>query len=166
MHDAVRSINRLNGDHRSQRNHFSGQISCPKVTDVFRLQPIRRFCLHIHLIRSAKTVEVVDIKRTQVNLHGVKNVAERNSVGLRFFAVHMRIDLRHVNVEAGKHSDHPRCLIAFLQSRSRLLVEWLQSHASPIFNVEFEAGHRAQPLNRRRRENGNKCFLDGCVLFV
>src|SRR2546421_256305 len=44
----------------------------------------------------------------------------------------MRIDLRHVNVEAGKHSDQPRCLVAFLQGRSGLLVEWLQSHASPI----------------------------------
>jgi len=42
---------------------------------------------------------------------------------------------------------------------SRLLVGRLQVHASPIFDVEFEACHRAQSLNRRRRQNYDKRLL-------
>src|SRR5258708_5241163 len=48
----------------AQRNHFSGQVSCPEVTDIFRVQPIRRLRLHVYLIGSPKAVEVIYIKGT------------------------------------------------------------------------------------------------------
>ncbi len=87
-------------------------------------------------------------------------------MGLGLLAVHMRIDLRHVDIEAGKHSCQVGCLVAFLQRSSDFFVERFQARAAAVFYVEFEAGHCTYSLNGRRREHRNKRFLDGPVLFV
>src|SRR5258708_19647003 len=103
----------------------------------------------MYLVCSAEAVEVVDVERTEINLHGVEHVAERNSVGLRLFAVHMRIDLWHVNVETGEHAYQAWRLIACLQGGSRFLIKRLQAHAAPIFNLHLNPAYISHSFNTR-----------------
>ena len=104
VHDAVWSVDRPNVYDRAERDHFSCAVSGSEMADVFRLQAVRRFGLHIYLVRSTEAVEIVHVKRAEVHLHGVEDVVQRNSVSLGFLAIHVGIDLRNVHVEAGEQS--------------------------------------------------------------
>src|SRR3990167_8962621 len=62
-------------------------IGTIRITASGRLQAELLLGLHVNLISTAKTVEVVGVQRAQVYLHGVEDVADRHAVGLGLFAV-------------------------------------------------------------------------------
>ena len=90
VHDAVGPVNVFHVDEGAERNHFAGERFWCAGADVFGMQAIRGFGLHVDLLGAAETVEVVDVERAEINLHGVENIGERDAVGFCFFAVHVR----------------------------------------------------------------------------
>ncbi len=100
MHHLLGTIPALDGDERPERHHVATRVACVQTPDLFRLRSELRLRLNIHLIRSAETIEVVDVERAEVDLERVEEVAELDAVGLGALTIDVGVDLRDAHLEA------------------------------------------------------------------
>src|SRR5262249_39155346 len=84
---------------RAERHHLTTDVSDLEELDLIGVVAERTIGLHDHLPAPAKPVEVVDVKRAQVNLQGVEDVFRIYSHRLALIAVDVGIKLRHVGSE-------------------------------------------------------------------
>ena len=166
VHDAIRAVDGIDGNNGTERNHFTGRISGFEANDIFCVESIWRFGLHVDLIGTAEAIEVVNVERAEIDLHGFENIFERDAIGFGFVAIDVSIDLRDVDVETGKEASELGSVIPGLQGGGGFVVESFEAETAAIFDVELEAADGAETLNRRRREDGDEGFLDGAELLI
>src|SRR5207302_11433589 len=65
-----------------------------RSSDLFRLRAELRLRLHVDLIRTAESVEVVHVQRAEVDLKGVEDVGEIDAVRFRALAIDNSVNLR------------------------------------------------------------------------
>ena len=160
MHDAVGTRGALDRDEGSQRDHVARGIAGLEPDDILGLQPKIGLGLRGDRIGAAEGVEVVDVQRAQVHLHGVEELLHRDALRLRLLTIDVGIDLRHVHLVAGEQAAQRRGLIALRQQVLGLLVEFLEAQAAAILDLHAKPADRAQAHDRRRREHGDEGFLD------
>jgi len=100
VHHPIRPERLLCGHDCAERDHLSRGVASLQLNNVFRLESIGRFCLDVHLIGATKAIEIVYVQGPQVHLHGLKDVLERDAIGLRLLPIDVRVNLRHVHIEA------------------------------------------------------------------
>ncbi|SQJ44222.1 Uncharacterised protein [Salmonella enterica] len=77
MDDSVRPRLAHNRDESAKRNHLALRIADFKQADILLLHTEWRIGLRHSPARCGKPVEIVDVKRTEVNLQRFKDVGER-----------------------------------------------------------------------------------------
>ncbi len=100
MHDTVGTRRVLDGHEGAKRNHVARGIAGLEPDDILGLQAKSRFRLGGYRIRAAEGVEIIDVQRAQVHLHGVEELLHRHALRLRLFAIDFGIDLRHIHLKA------------------------------------------------------------------
>ncbi len=102
VHHAVGTRGVLDAHEGAERNHLARGIASLQSDDIFGLQTETRFGLGGDRVGAAEGVEIVDIQRTQVHLHGVEELLHGHALRFGFFAIDLGIDLRNVHLVAGK----------------------------------------------------------------
>ena len=134
--------------------------------DVLGSPAERRVGLRDDLIRAAEAVEIVHIKRTQINLHRFEYIRERHPLRFGLHAVHVRVELRHIDLItrecAGESGRLPGLADNFLRGRIELLV----TQIGAVLDVKLETINSAQAVYRRWWKDCNERFLDSSELLV
>ena len=102
MHHAIRAGTVADLDEGRQRDHLATVVAHLQLADLVGRQAKLLLGLDVDLIGATKTVEVVGIQRAEIDLHGVEDLIDSHPVGLSFLPVDVGIDLRHVDLIAGK----------------------------------------------------------------
>ena len=102
MHHAIRAGTVADLDEGRQRDHLATVVAHLQLADLVGRQAKLLLGLDVDLIGATKTVEVIGIQRAKVDLHGVEDLIDSHPVGLGFLPVDVGIDLRHVDLIAGK----------------------------------------------------------------
>ncbi len=71
----------------------------------------RRVRLHLHLVGPAEFVEVVDVHRPEIRLHGLEEVGEYDAFALDLLPIDLDLELRHVDPVAAEDPGQRRSLI-------------------------------------------------------
>jgi hypothetical protein len=166
MHHAFKAGGALHRDERTKRHHLALGIARLQLHDVFRLMAVAGVGRHIHLVDATEAVEVVDVQRAEISLHGVVDVSQIHTFRLRLFAIHVGINLRHAHLVAGEQTSQCRHLLALRDQVLRLLVKLVEAKLAAIFDLDAEAADRTQALHGRRWERSNVGILDRCELLI
>ncbi len=83
-----------------------------------------------------------------------------------FDAVDIGIELRDVNLIAGKHAGQLRRLHRSCEEGFGRLIERFVAEPGPVLDLQFETTNGAQPRNRRRREYSDERFLNTPGIFL
>src|SRR5439155_14995532 len=118
------------------------------------------------LISATEAVEVIHVKRAEINLHGLKKVLQRHALRLGFEPIDVRVELRHVDREGGEQSRKAGGLIAFAQQRLHALIESVVTEVRAVFDVELETADGAKSHHWRRRHCQDKGLLNPRELLV
>ena len=82
-----------------------------------------RVGLHHDLVGAAEPVEVVDVDRAEVDLHGLEQVGERDPLLLHLLAVDVDVELRHVDLVAREEAGELRRLVGLAEQRLGRVVQ-------------------------------------------
>ena len=126
-----------------------------QAQDVVGAGAERRIRLGDHLIGAAEAVEVVDIDRTKIGLHGVKDILHAHAQLLRLDAVQMREQLRHPDGEVGEDALQRGLFHGFHLDLHHHAGQRGIAQVGAVFHLQLEAADGAQPLHGRRREDGD-----------
>src|ERR1051326_5783509 len=165
-HCAIRAVTFLYLNQRAERDHLALPVAGFESGDVFWLIPELRIRLGDDLVGPAKAVEIVHVKRAEINLHRLEKVCERDALLLGFDAIDVRIQLRHVDGEGGKDPGESRRLIALADHSAKSLEQSVISEVGSILHIQFESANRAQTHHWRRRHGEDKAVLDRGKLLV
>ncbi|MCY1514968.1 hypothetical protein D9M68_495410 [compost metagenome] len=77
-------------------------VAHPQLANLLRCDAVCLLGLDVDLVGAAKTVEIVGVHRTQVDLQGVEDVVDRHTVRLGLVPVDVRIELRNIDLIAGE----------------------------------------------------------------
>ncbi len=83
-----------------QRDHFPRLRTHFQLPDILGMAAIIRIGLNAHTVGASEGIEVVDIKRTQIDLQGFKHVGHGHAKLTGLHAVQIGIKLRHVDLVA------------------------------------------------------------------
>ncbi len=114
---------------------------------------VRRVGLHVDAVRLAAQVEVVDVDRAQVDLHGVEDVGQRDAQAERLGAVD--VDLFGRLVVAERRVDAVEAAgrrVGRADDRVRGAQQRLDALVGAVLQLEREAALEAQARHRRRHD--------------
>ena len=80
----------LTRDQRAERHHLARGVARLERKDVVHLRTERRIRLCHHTVSTAKSVEVIDIEGSQVDLQRLEHVVELHALALDLEAIHVR----------------------------------------------------------------------------
>ncbi len=163
---ALRSCCCIYLQQRGKRDHLTGGRAYLQAADIFGMGAELRICLHTHAVCPPEGVEVVDIKRAQIDLQRLEDVADRNTQLLGLGAVEIGEELRHVDLEAGEDACQFRCLVCLGDDRLGRFVKRLVAVTGTVLDLQLEAARLAETVNRRRREHGDEGILNAGKLLV
>ena len=166
VHHAVGARGVADLDKGRQRDHLALVVAHFQLADLVGVLAELLLGLHVDLIGTPEAVEVVGIQRTQVDLQGVEDVADRYAVGLGLFAVDGGIDLGHVDRVAGEQAEQLRYATALGDHVLHFFVQLVITQVATVFDLQAEPADGAQALYRRRREDRHISFFDVAVLAV
>ena len=150
----------------AELHHLAFVIARLQTGNVFGVGAERGIGLGHDFEGAAKAVEVVHIKRAEINLERIEKILQRDSLRLRFLPVHVRIQLRHIHGERGEHAAERGVLVALADDVLQILIEGVVTKIGAVFDVEFETADGAQPHHRGRWHGEHESFLDGAELLV
>ena len=104
----------------------------------------RRVGLRDHFVGAAEAVEVVHIDRAQISLHGVENVLDLDAQLHRLDPVDVGVELRHADIEIGKHGRQLRRLCRLGLDLRHDLIEHLVALIGAILHLELESARWCQ----------------------
>ena len=110
-----------------------------------------RVGLRNHLVCPAKSVEIVYIQRTQINLHRLKKILQWNALLLGLHAINVHAILRHIRAKPGDQRNQLRILLRGLQQLSRRSFQRGEAGVVQILHLNFKTTRVAQTAERRRR---------------
>ena len=137
--DDVRTEGFLDGDHRAERHHFAGGVARLERKDVIHLRTERRIRLCDHTVSTTKSVEVIDIERSQVDLQCLEHVVELHALALDLEAIHVDVELRHVDLVAGEHAGQRRIRPGLAERVLHGGVQRFGAAVLAVLHVELEA---------------------------
>src|SRR3546814_17652334 len=79
------------------------------------------------------------------NLHGVEYIGKRDALLLGLDAVDLHVQLRYVDLVAGKGRAELRRFTGFGQERLGRLAQSRIAQGIAVFDLHFETAHRTQP---------------------
>jgi hypothetical protein len=91
------------------------------------------------------------LKRAEINLQRLEHVGKPHVLALHLDAVHVDIELRHVDLVAREHTGERRLAVGAVEHVLQRLVQCLSPLVGAIFHLQFEPAERAEPENGRRR---------------
>ena len=166
MHHPVGTRRVLDAHEGAERNHVARGVAGLEPDDVLGLQTESRFRLGGDRVGAAEGVEIVHIQRPQVHLHGVEELLHGHALRLRFFAIDLGIDLRHVHLVTREQALQLRGLISLGHQVLRLPIQLLEAEAPAVLDLHAKAADRPQPHHRRRRKHGDEGVLNLAVLLI
>src|ERR1043166_5744561 len=105
-----------------------------------------RIGLSHHLESASEPIEVVHIKRTEIDLHRLEQVLQRHALSFGFYTINFRVELRYVDGERREQSAEPWRLIAFVDQRLRILRQRVVAHVAAIFHIQLESANCSQSI--------------------
>ncbi len=160
MHHLVGTVRIADGHHRAERHHLAARVPHLEPRDVLRRGAERGIGLDDDLVRAAELVEVVDVHRPQVHLHGLEQVGERDALLFGLLAVHVHVELRNVDLVAAEQAGELGRLIGAPQQRLGGPVQLALAEPGAVLELQLEPSHGPEPLHRWRREHGNEGVLN------
>ncbi len=122
--------------------------------------------LDAHRICSSEAVEVVRVLAAQIDLHGLEDIADRDTQLPCLGAIDVREQLRHVHLPAGEQARQLRCLGRLGHERLVGGIERVDAEGSTILQFQLEPARRSQALDGRWRKHGDERVLDAAELLV
>ena len=149
--------------HRHQgahRHHLTALVADLETADVVGPIAELRIGLGHHLISATELVEVIHVERAQVNLQGLVQTAQRNTQRLGLHAVHVEVDLRHIDLI--RRIDPLQYIggVGRANGSPRRTIERLGAEVGPVLDVHLEAAARAQAIHRRGVDDNHSRLLD------
>ena len=145
---------------RAERHHLTFRVAGLEAGDVLSAVAELGVGLRNDLIGAAKTVEVVHVKRAEINLHRLEKILQRHALLLGLYAINVRVQLRHVHREGRKRAGQSGCLITLADDALDVLVERVVAKVGAVFDEKLETANRAEAHHRRRRHGENERVLD------
>ena len=105
-----------------------------------------------HLVSAAKSVEVVDVKRAEVNLKRLEHIRQADTLTFRLRTVDNHIKLRRIDVQAGHQTGDLSRFGGFHHQEPRVLNQRLKPHAAAIFHLHLESAGGAETGDGRWRK--------------
>ena len=150
----------------TERNHFALVVARFESRDVLGVRAELRVRLRDDFVGAAKTVEIIDVKRAEINLHRLEKIVERDAFGLRLLAVNIRVELRHVDGEARKCPVESGRRVTFADDVLQILVERVVAKIGAVFDIQFETADRAKSHDRWRRHGEDERILNDAQFLV
>ncbi len=125
-----------------------------------------RIRLNAYAVGASEGIEVIDIKGTQIDLQGFKNIRDSNAKLTRFHTIEIGIKLWYVDLVARIKTGQFRCLIGLSKKRLRRIIQCPEAKPITVLKLKLETASRTQSLNRWRREHGDEGILNGTKLLV
>ena len=110
-HDAIRAAPPLHVEHRAERHHAALRVAGLQALDVGGVGAEAALRLRPDLERAPEAVEVVHVRRAQVDLERVEDVAQRHVQLLRLHAVDVGVELRRAGPEGGEDAAQRRLAV-------------------------------------------------------
>lgn len=101
----------LNFKKGGQWDHLASLRTNLQLADIFGMAAIIRVCLNTHAVSAAKGIEVVDVKRTKIDLQSFENIRDGHAQLACLHAVNVSEKLRNVDLIARVQPRQFRCLI-------------------------------------------------------
>ena len=87
------------------------------------------------LVRPAEAVEVIDVERAKINLHGLEEILERHALLFGFDTIDVCIELRHVDGEGRKHTPQAGSLVALADNSLHRLIKRIVTKVCSVLDV-------------------------------
>ena len=97
MRHTIRPMKRNDLHQRAQRHHVALGVARLQLQDVLWMHAEVGIGLCDDLIGAPEAIEVVDVQRSQIHLHGLKDVRDSHALRLGAFTVHFNAHLWHVH---------------------------------------------------------------------
>jgi len=108
--NAIRAVGGRDVDDTGQRNHFPTVVTGLQQADILSPRTIGSIGLHHHAVGTTEQVEVVHIERTQVNLQGLVDVIQLQSLLLGTCTVHLNAKLWNIDAVGTEATGQSWCL--------------------------------------------------------
>ena len=158
--DDVRTERLLDRDQRTEGDHLSGGVARLERKNVVHLRTERRIRLRHHTVSTAKSVEVIDIHRAQVDLQRLEHVGHLHALALGLEAIDVDVELRNVDLIAGEDTRETRVLVRLAERVLHGRIQRFGAAVLAVLDVELEAAEHAEPDHGRRREHRDVRVLD------
>ncbi len=152
-HDAVGSVAPLHVENRAERHHLAAQVAGLQTRHLFRLGAVFAFRLGAHLEDASEAVEVVGVRRTQVDLQGVEEILERHVQLLCLDAIDFGVEQRRGGAEGREDAGYVRVGARRLHVRVGRRLQRGRAARGAILHQQLETAGGAEPLHRRRRDD-------------
>src|SRR4051794_36586439 len=110
-----------------------------------------RIGLRHDLESSPKPIEIVDVERAEIDLHGLEQVLQWHTLRLGLDAIDFCVELRHVYGESREQSSQAGGLIAFADDCLCVLCEGVVALVAAILDEHLESANGPEAIHRRRR---------------
>ena len=144
---------RLDADHRRQRNHRTRCRAHIGLAQILGTHAIAGIGLQFDLVGLARAVEVVDVERAHGRLQRRVDRIQRDAEGQCLRLVHFDEELRRGYAEEAVDAREFRPLAQGLDQLRRHLRQVTGIGVGTVLQVDLEAACRAQPLDGRRVEH-------------
>ncbi len=122
--------------HQGRQGHHLARIGADlQVTDVFRTGAIGRVGLDPDAVGAAEAVEVVDILRPQIDLHGLEDIADRDAKLAGAGAVDIGEDLRDIDLVRGVDAGQFLGLVGLGDQGLNRLVEFVIAERTAVLDL-------------------------------
>ena len=154
MRDAVRPVGVLDFHQRRNGNHLPGGIADLQFADVILVAAELLVRLDHDLVSAPEAVEVVHIKRAEIDLEGGVELLQIDALGLGFDLVHIGEELGHIDLEGGVGLAEDLGLGAgFAKDFLGDAVEFGITKVVAVLDLQAEAATGAQSVDGRGRNH-------------
>ena len=126
----------------------------------------RRIGLYDHAVDLAEAIEVVHVKRTEIDLQGGEHVVQVYPHAFGFGAIDVCEKLRHVDLIAREDARQFRALPGLREHRLQGTVKLLVAEPGTILQLQLEATNGAETIHRRRRKHCDEGILNTGQLLI
>ena len=115
-----------------------------------------RVGLRGHAIGAAEEGEVVHVGRAEIGLERAEDVAQRHVHALRFDAIHVEPELRHVRAEGREVVGQAGRLVRFHHHGESLRLQFFESGVAAVLNEKPVTAGIADAGHGRRRKDADE----------
>ena len=145
---------------RSDRDHLPGGVAGLQAGDVLDIVAELWLGLGDDLIGAAEAVEVIHIETAEIDLERFEKILQRDALRLRFFAIHIGLELGHVHGVSGVDLHE---LTASVSGADEILGGFVERGVALIATIldhHFKSPGRADAVHRRRGKDEDHGVLN------